>query len=779
MRFADGAWRMLEDVTPIYLARVDGAEASPEQLVLHVSSRPESDRSATLQGHMFTVRITSPLDNVFRISVSHHRGRRPRGPNLAIEAAPRELVQRSSEAGFHLCSGALQLDVDALPWALRFSDRRGQPLTSSPPSALGLMEKKGAGVFLREQLTLGVGELVYGLGERFQAFIRNGQSVDMWNEDAGTCSDKAYKNVPFFSSSKGYGVLVNSPARVSFEIGTERVMRSQFAVPGEELDYFLIYGPSPKQVLDRLGALSGRPALPPAWSFGLWLSTSFTTSYDEGTVQSFVDGMAARRVPLHVFHFDCFWMKAHRWCNFQWDETAFPDAAGMLARLKAKGVRVCVWINPCIGERSELFEEACRSGYLVKQSNGDVWQGSHWQAGLAHVDFTNPEATRWFQNALRPLLHMGVDAFKTDCGDSLPQNGVFFDGSDPKLIHNYYAYLYNKAVFELLEQERGGGQACSFARAATATCQRFPVHWSGDSEGSYESMAETLRGGLSLGLCGFGFWSHDIGGFRGTPTPSVYKRWVAFGLLSSHSRLHGGTSSRVPWLFDDEASEVLRHFTTLKCRLMPYLMAGAVQAHTTNQPMLRAMLLEFPDDPACRTLDRQYMLGDGLLVAPVFDDRSVEYYLPAGNWTHLLTGESRRGGRWFNEEFDFFGLPLWIRNDALIAVGTSGARVDYDLARGVRLVCGRLEGRVTLEARLVDLEGNPAGVLEVYHDGRRVRVKSPTLPDFQVHLPWAPAVVEVERGSLVRDDTRAPLTTRGVIVRADSGAASFRYEGEM
>jgi alpha-D-xyloside xylohydrolase len=188
------------------------------------------------------------------------------------------------------------------------------------------------------------------------------------------------------------------------------------------------------------------------------------------------------------------------------------------------------------------------------------------------------------------------------------------------------------------------------------------------------------------------------------------------------------------------------------------------------------MLLEFPDDPTCRALDRQYMLGDGLLVAPVFHDRRVEYYLPAGTWTHLLMGETRSGGRWFSDELDFFGLPLWVRANAMVCVGTSGTRVEYDLARGVRLVCGRLEGRVSLEARLVDSRGDLAGVLEVYHDGQRVRVKSPTLPDFQVHLPWANAVVEVERGSLVKDDTRAPLTTRGVIVRADSGTASFRYD---
>jgi alpha-D-xyloside xylohydrolase len=778
MRFGDGAWRMLDDVTPTYLARVDAAEVGAEQVVLHVSSRPESERGATLQGHMFTVRITSPLDNVFRVTVSHHKGRRERGPKLAIEATPRELACSSSDAGLRLRSGALQLHVDSRPWALRFADARDETITASPPQALGLMEKKGVGLFLREQLSLDVGELIYGLGERFQAFTRNGQSVDMWNEDTGTCSDKAYKNVPFLLSLKGYGVLVNTPARVSFEIGTERVMRTQFAVPGEELDYFFIFGPNLKQVLNRLGALTGRPALPPAWSFGLWLTTSFTTQYDEATAEGFVEGMAARRLPLHVFHFDCFWMKAHHWCDFEWDTAAFPDPAAMLSRLKSKGLHVCVWINPSIAERSRLFDEACRLGYLLLRPNGDVWQGPNWQAGMGYVDFTNPDATRWFQDNLRALLRMGVDAFKTDFGEELPIDAVYHDGSDPAAMHNYYAYLYNKAVFELLEQERGSGEACVFARAATATCQRFPVHWGGDSEGSYASMAESLRGGLSLGLCGFGFWSHDIGGFQSTPQPSVYKRWIAFGLLSSHSRLHGSTSYRVPWLYDEEACDVLRHFTTLKCRLMPYLMAAAVQAHTTNQPMLRAMLLEFPDDPTCRTLDRQYMLGDGLLVAPVFHDSKVEYYLPSGSWTHLLTGESRSGGRWYHEELDFFGVPVWIRNGALICVGTSNSHVDYDLAHGVRLVCGRLEGRVTLEARLVDGRGDPAGVLEVYHDGRRVRVKSPTLSDFQVHLPWAPAVVEVERGSLVKDDTRSPLTTRGVIVRADSGTASFRYEGE-
>jgi alpha-D-xyloside xylohydrolase len=775
MRFGDGAWRMLDGVTPTPLARADGADVGPDAALFNVSSRREQERSATLQGHTFTVRVTSPLDNVFRVVMSHHEGRRKRGPKLAVEAAPRELASTETDSGWVLRSGSLELCIDRDPFALSFRDSRGEVITQSPSQAASLMDTAG-GRFIREQLTLGVGENIYGLGERFQPLVRNGQSIDMWNADAGTCSDQAYKNVPFFLSSKGYGVLVDTPARVSFEVGTERVMRTQFSVPGEELSYFFIFGPNPKQVLNRLGALTGRPALPPAWSFGLWLTSSFVTHYDEATVQGFVDEMAARRLPLHVFHFDCFWMKAHHFCDFEWDEAAFPDPESMLARLKAKGLKVSVWINPFIAERSRLFEEGCQKGYLLTRAGGDVWQSSRWQAGMAIVDFTNPDATRWFQNELRRLLRQGVDCFKADCGDELPTDVVYFDGSDPALMRNYYSFLYNRAVFEVLEQERGAGEAVVFARAATATSQRFPVHWSGDSEATYESMAECLRGGLSLGLCGFGFWSHDIGGFLGTPSPAVYKRWLAFGLLSSHSRLHGSASYRVPWLFDEEACDVLRHFVALKCRLMPYLMATAVQAHGTNQPMLRSMLLEFPDDPTCRTLDRQYMLGDGLLVAPVFHESKVEYYLPAGAWTHLLTGESRSGGRWYNDDLDFFGIPLWVRNGALICVGTSGAMVDYDFGRNVRLVCGRFEGRASMEARLVDTRGDPAGVLEVYHDGRRVRVKSPTLSDFQVHLPWATAAAEVERGHVVKDDARFPLTTRGVIIRADSGTASFRYE---
>jgi alpha-D-xyloside xylohydrolase len=773
MRIGDGAWQP-DGVAEVQLGRVDAAQIGADHALFHVTSRLEEERS-TRPAHAFTVRITSPLDNVFRVVVAHRKGRRERGPKLAVDATPRELSSSADGSGWRLRSGALQLCVGRKPWSLRFADLRDQPITASPPGALGLLDGEGRGPFMREQLALGVGELVYGLGERFQAFTRNGQSLDMWGHgEAPEAGGSESTNVPFFLSSRGYGVLVSSPARVAFDIGARQALLAQFVVPGEDLDYFFIFGPNPKQVLNRLGALTGRPALPPAWSFGLWLSPAPAARSSEHAVRELLEGMAARELPVHAFHFDATWMKA-REAGVESDGSAFHEPEASLAGLKARGVHVSIALEPSLSERSPLFDEGARLGYLVQHPNGDVWQGSVREPGSAHVDFTNPDAVRWFQSKLRELLRRGVDCLAPELGEPLPAGAAYFDGAEPSGMRNHYAYLYSKAVSEVLEQERGNGEACLLSRATTATCQRFGVPRGGHPGRSYEAMAASLRGALGLGLCGFGFIAQDIGGRPASAIPAVYKRWLAFGMLCSHALLQASAGVQ-PWLADEETPLVLRHFSSLKCRLMPYLMATALQAHTTNQPMLRAMLLEFPDDPACRTLDRQYMLGDALLVAPVFHDREVEYYLPAGIWTHLLSGESRSGGRWYVDALDFFEIPLWVRSNALVCVGTSGSRVEYDLNRGVRVVCGRLEGRTSLEARLVDSKGDPAGVLEVYHDAQRVRVKSPTLPDFQVHLPWALAAVDVERGSLVKDDLRSPLTTRGAVVRADSGTASFRYD---
>jgi alpha-D-xyloside xylohydrolase len=538
--------------------------------------------------------------------------------------------------------------------------------------------------------------------------------IDLWNEDGGTSSEQAYKNIPFYLTNRGYGVFVNHPEQVSFEVASEKVERIQFSVPGESLEYFVIYGPTPKEILQCYTALTGRPVLPPAWSFGLWLSTSFTTDYDEKTVTSFIDGMAARDIPLHVFHFDCFWMKEFNWTDLQWNPRFFPDPEGMLRRLKSRGLRICVWINPYIAQRSILFDEAAQKGFLLKKLNGDIWQTDNWQAGMGIMDFTNPDACQWFAEKLRILLKMGVDTFKTDFGERIPTDVVYHDGSDPFKMHNFYSYLYNKTVFDLLRDERGENDALVFARSGTTGGQQFPVHWGGDSTATFESMAESLRGGLSLGLSGFGFWSHDIGGFEQTASADVYKRWTAFGLLSSHSRLHGNSSYRVPWNYDEEAVSVLSKFTKLKCSLMPYLYRAAIQAHEQGIPMLRAMILEFPNDPACDYLDLQYMLGDSLLVAPVFNhDGSVNYYVPDGRWTNLLNSAVIEGPRWVQETHDFMSLPLLVRPNSVIPFGNRTDKPDYDYSDGVTLHVYQLEEGQQTKVEIPTLDGKIETVFDI------------------------------------------------------------------
>ncbi|HEY3342335.1 MAG TPA: alpha-xylosidase, partial [Anaerolineae bacterium] len=640
------------------------------------------------------------------------RGRKP-AFELKMQDGPQDVTVHDDEQAATLTSGRLSVRVSKQgAWRIDFLDGE-RTITSSLGRGLGVSDTPG-GRFAHEQLSLGVGECVYGLGERFTPFVKNGQEVDLWNTDGGTASEQAYKNIPFYITNRGYGVFVNHPERVSFEVASEKVERVSFSVPGESIDYFLIYGPSPKEVLDRYTALTGRPGLPPAWSFGLWLTTSFTTSYDEATVTSFIDGMRQRDLPLHVFHFDCFWMKEFNWCNFEWDKRVFPDPQGMLKRLKARGVRICVWINPYIAQESALFDEGMANGYLLKRPNGSVWQWDMWQAGMGIVDFTNPAAREWYAGKLRALVEMGVDCFKTDFGERIPTDVVYFDGSDPLKMHNYYSYLYNQTVFQVLEEKFGKGQATVFARSATTGGQEFPVHWGGDSTATFESMAESLRGGLSLGLSGFGFWSHDMGGFEQTASADVYKRWCAFGLLSSHSRLHGSNSYRVPWLFDAEAVDVLRYFTKLKCRLMPYLFGAACQAHEHGTPVLRAMTLEFPTDPGCDTLDRQYMLGDSLLVAPVFSpDGAVDYYLPAGRWTYFLNGQTVEGGRWVRERHDYLSLPLLARPNSVIAVGANDLRPDYDFDDGVTLHIFEPADGAPITCRVPDLTGGAALTAQV------------------------------------------------------------------
>ena len=697
MKFNNGCWLFREGTACFSPQEVYYTKITDTEVTLCAPTHPIGHRGDTLGGINLNIHISSPMPDILRIQADHHMGRLERTPSFELKLdAPQKLQVEETKETITITSGSLSLVIAKNPWSMTYKSG-GKVLTESRGRDLALMKTAYKGDFyevdgdledtyMREQLGIDVGELLYGTGERFTPFVKNGQSVEIYNEDGGTSTEQAYKNIPFFLSNKGYGVLVNHPERVSMEFGTENVTKTSFCVKGGSLDYFFFNGPTMKDVLTRYTDLSGKPALPAPWTFGLWLSTSFTTDYDEATVMSFIDGMLDRGIPLRTFHFDCFWMKAFHWSDFIWDEKVFPDPAGMLTRIKAKGLNICVWINPYIGQESVLFAEGKENGYFIKRPNGDVWQWDMWQPGMALVDFTNPEACRWYQDKLEALLDMGVDCFKTDFGERIPVNCVYHDGSDPDKMHNFYTYLYNKTVYDLLERKRGKGEAVLFARSATVGGQKFPVHWGGDCWSDYVSMEESLRGGLSLLMSGFGFWAHDIGGFEHTSTADVYKRWVAFGLLSSHSRLHGSQSYRVPWLYDEEAVDVVRTFTRLKASLMPYLYKTSVDTSRSGVPTMRSMVLEFTRDRNCWYLDKQYMLGDNLLVAPIVNDESVgSFYLPQGTWTDFFTGEEMTGGVWTEKTYDYLHLPLMVRENSIVALGSCDDKPDYDYADGVEL----------------------------------------------------------------------------------------------
>lgn len=742
MKFTNGQW-LLESGYEIFSPKeVYFEKVSQHKLILTTPTQFIKSRGDTLGGVNLTLEITTPYKEVIRVKAYHYKGVVDHGPYFDVDAEATSLDYESNEENIIVKSGSLSLVIKKKNFSMTYY-RDNELLTKSVNNDYGYVKKDWKGLaydqpttknsFMLQNLSLSVGEQVYGLGERFTPFVRNGQVIDMWNEDGGTSTYQSYKNIPFYLTSKGYGVFVNHPERVSFEIGSENVEKVGFSIPGQSLDYFLFNGPSLKEVIERYTDVTGKPALPKPWTYGLWLSTSFTTNYNEETVMSFINGMIERDIPLKVFHFDCFWMKDFHWTDFMWDERVFHDPKGLIKKIHDLGIKVCVWINPYIAQESILFEEGMKNGYFIKRLNGDVWQWDMWQPGMAIVDFTNPKAVTWYQSKLAHLMDMGIDTFKTDFGERIPVDVMYHDGSDAVKMHNYYTQYYNKAVFELVQSKKGKNEAVVFARSATAGGQKFPVHWGGDCWSNYESMAESLRGGLSLLMSGFGFWSHDIGGFEDTSTADVYKRWCAFGLLSSHSRLHGSTSYRVPWVYDEEAVDVLRYFTKLKATLMPYIYGISVLASQRGIPSMRAMILEFNQDKNVQFIDKQYMLGDALLVAPIFNDKSIgEYYLPKGTWTSYKTKEAVQGNRWMSEHFDYLDIPLFVRENTILPIGHIDNDSDYNYHKDVDLQVYQLVDGQSASRTIYNAEGYETLTITIAREGHDIKVDVSAEEDFKL-----------------------------------------------
>lgn len=771
MKFSNGCWLQKENYACFSPAEVYFSKIEPEVVTICAPTNKIITRGDTLGGINLTIKVSAPYEEVLRVQTYHHMGLMERSPKFDIAESKTGILKAEElEDSLVIYSGTLRMEIMKANAAITFY-RGNEKITGSGAKDLAYMKTNWKGfaydkgpedAYMREQLSLGVGELVYGLGERFGAFVKNGQSIDIWNEDGGTSTEQSYKNIPFYVSNKGYGVYVNHPEKVSFEVATEVVTKVEFSVPGEQLDYFIINGPTMKEVLMRYTDITGKPSLPAPWTFGLWLSTSFTTNYDENTVMSFVDGMLERGIPMKVFHFDCFWMKDFSWCDFTWDSRVFPDPEGMLKRLKAKGLKICVWINSYVGQESSMFEEGVKGGYFLKRPNGDVWQWDMWQPGLAIVDFTNPEACEWYANKLEALMDMGVDCFKTDFGERIPTDCVYYDGSDPVKMHNYYTYLYNKVVYDVIKKKKGEKEAILFARSATVGGQKFPVHWGGDCWSDYESMEESLRGGLSLTSSGFGYWSHDIGGFESTSTPDVYKRWCAFGLLSTHSRLHGSTSYRVPWAYDEESVDVVRYFTRLKASMMPYLYRNAIETSKTGIPMMRSMVLEFTEDKNCSYLATQYMLGDSLLVAPIFNDKSMaEYYLPEGTWTSLLSGDVKEGGKWYKEEHGYCSIPLYVKEGSIVAMGAKDNDPVYDYADGVELRIYALKAGKTANTAVYNKDNEVEVTVNAINEAGVYKIAVASKKAYKVVLINAGVPAEVTGAEYTMDRDNVVLTASG------------------
>jgi alpha-D-xyloside xylohydrolase len=513
-------------------------------------------------------------------------------------------------------------------------------------------------------------ECVYGFGEQFGRLDKVGQTIDVNMEEAfGTTTPRAYKNVPFWVTTAGWGVFANHDARLTAWIGSRATPRLQVAIDDDFLDAFVFVG-DVRQVLDAYTDLTGRPNVPPDWSFGFWQSK---ISYSSATeTLEIAERMRSEDLPFDVLHVDTHWFRRDWICDLEFDPERFPDPAGYLDAMAAKGVKVSLWQLPYIPEGSALFKELEAVDGFVRREDGDLYDiglcySPEWEGGrVGCIDFTNPDAVDVYQRRLGELLDLGVGAIKVDFGEQAPLDGVYHDGTPGHRMHNRYPLLYNQAVAEVTHDRTG--EWIVWARSAFAGSQRYPLHWGGDSSARWDNLVANVGGGLSLGLCGFPFWSMDIGGFFGEPDDHLLVRWLQAGLFLSHSRIHGFGNRE---LYGRGATtDMARDLLHLRYRLLPYLLGQAHRAAEASVPLARPLVVDHPDDPTTWHIGDQWLLGDDLLVAPVTTpDGQRRVYLPDGEWVHWFTGETHRGRTWLTTHSPIEHFPLYQRVASLVPLG--------------------------------------------------------------------------------------------------------------
>ena len=498
-------------------------------------------------------------------------------------------------------------------------------------------------------------ECFVGTGERFRKMDLSGQTFFLKNQDGqGVNNRRAYKNIPFFISSRKYGVFYHTSDYCRLSLADHSTRSVQFRNDRATIDAFIIGGETPERILFHYREITGFPPMLPLWSFGIWMSRMTYFSAEE--VEEICQRLRVEQYPCDVIHLDTGWFRTDWLCEWKFNPERFPDPEGFIKRLADNGYKVSLWQLPYVANGAEQIVEAKENNYIGPLLKEQASEGSNFStldyAGT--IDFTYDKATEWYKGLLRNLLNMGVKCIKTDFGENIHMEATYHSMT-PQQLNNIYALLYQKAAYEVTKEVTGDGIV--WARAAWAGCQRYPLHWGGDSESSWAGLAGSLKGGLHFGLSGFAFWSHDVPGFHSTPDfmnsvidPKVYVRWTQFGVFSSHMRYHG-THKREPWYYPT-VSDIVKKWWKLRYRLMPYILEESRLATETGYPVLQALLFHHPDDRTCWHIDDEYYFGRAFLVAPVMNssDRR-DIYLPEGEWVNFFTKEHFHGPIWLKDVY--------------------------------------------------------------------------------------------------------------------------------
>jgi alpha-D-xyloside xylohydrolase len=600
-------------------------------------------------------------------------GNPPKDKSWRTEKDDKSITYRSAH-------GTITIIKD--PWEIQIRDSSGKLLTTtqnfnvtkgsfSAPLPFSFVRRaEDFGRQMAAAFRLSPDEKIFGLGESFTRLNKRGQKVIVVTRDGmGVQTSLLYKPIPFFMSSNGYGMFLHTSVPITMDIGQAYDQSNIIYLGDGSLDCFIFLG-EPKEILSEYTALTGRSPVPPLWSFGFWMSRITYKAEDE--VRDVAAKLRQHRIPSDVIHLDTGWFETDWRSDYKFSTTRFRDPAKMIADLKRDGFHISLWQYTYFTRKNSLYPEIVDNGLAVRNPGGLPPDED------ATLDFSNPDTVKWYQNKLAGLLKLGVGAIKVDFGEGAPYNGLYASGKTGLYEHNLYPLRYNKAVADITKQITG--ESIIWARSAWAGSQRYPLHWGGDAENTNSAMAAQLRGGLSFGLSGFTYWSHDAGGFVERAPRDLYRRWLGFGVLTSHTRAHG-VPPREPWEYDPEFVDIYKRTVELKYSLMPYIIAQAKESSARGYPMLRTLFFEYPNDPTSWFIEDEYMFGSNLLVAPLIEDSDTrKVYLPPGSWIDYQSGKVYAGGQWHQITAGKVPVIALVKDHSVIphiAIAQSTSQMDW------------------------------------------------------------------------------------------------------